>query len=40
MGRREAFGLVARRSVDREIGYPEEFGPEFFHIRSRYLGLL
>jgi hypothetical protein len=25
---------VARRSVDREIGYLEEFGPEFFHIRQ------
>ena len=25
---------VARRSVDREIGYLEEFGPEFFHVRQ------
>jgi len=25
---------VARRSVDREIGYLQEFGPEFFHIRQ------
>jgi hypothetical protein len=25
---------VARRSVDREIGYLVEFGPEFFHVRQ------
>ena len=25
---------VVRRSVDREIGYLEEFGPEFFHVRQ------
>ena len=25
---------VARRSADREIGYLEEFGPEFFHVRQ------
>lgn len=25
---------VARRTVDREIGYLEEFGPEFFHVRQ------
>lgn len=25
---------VARRTVDREIGYLEEFGPEFFHLRQ------
>jgi len=25
---------VARRSVDREIGYLNEFGPEFFHVRQ------
>ena len=25
---------VARRSVDREIGYLEEFGPDFFHVRQ------
>jgi hypothetical protein len=25
---------VARRSVDRDIGYLEEFGPEFFHVRQ------
>src|SRR5260370_12808508 len=25
---------VSRRTVDREIGYLEEFGPEFFHVRQ------
>ena len=25
---------VARRSVDREIGYLEEFGPAYFHVRQ------
>jgi len=25
---------VARRSVDREIAYLQEFGPEFFHVRQ------
>jgi len=25
---------VVRRSVDREIGYLDEFGPDFFHVRQ------